>query len=222
MAMPTGQPKVSVGYPISDVRKIASLVGRMRAKFGLSPVDMVPIFEILEFRITDTFPDFRFVVDLDINFDHSVLALTKWSPPEIVVRESVYQHAAAEFGPARVVLAHELGHLWLRHGQNYTSRVNTQREDHLLFEWQADEFAAELLMPSEVVLSMTPDVIAKRFLVPSRTAKARLQTLLARDRSSPETKIPRFEPYSGLLSRYEREVLKWVPTTRFYESRAAD
>lgn len=197
----TGQTPISVGYLASETDRIASLAREMRDKLKLASDAAAPIFQILEFRIIEAFPDFRFVVDYPDNFDHPVLALTRWNPPQIVVRESVYLHAAADSGPARVVLAHELGHLWLEHGRNHS----------LLYEWQADEFAAELLMPGDIAVSLSAEHIAKQYAVPMRTAEIRLQTLKARRSKRSANKVPKFEPYAGLLSRYEIEVLKWVP-----------
>jgi hypothetical protein len=213
----TDEPQVTICCSFDDIDKIAHSAERMRAALNLAPQDAAPIFDILEFQIAEVehFKDFSFVIDFDANFDHCVLAMTRLNPPEIVVRESVYRHAAVGTASARVVLAHELGHLWLGHGQNLLGGTKSPVEEQaLLVEWQADEFAAELLMPRQIILAMEPDCVARQFAVPLRSAQARLQTLTSRRRRSKKD-VPRFEQYKGLLSRFENEVLKWVPVRHF-------
>jgi hypothetical protein len=194
---------VFITFSFADVERIASSARWMRDALHLSPQDAVPILDVLEFRVVEALKNFRFVVDLDDNFDRSVLAKARRIPmPEIVVRESVYQHATIDSGAARVVLAHELGHLWLGH-------VEPSDGYSAFLEWQADEFAAELLMPGTVAVEMDAERIERQFSVPLRTAKVRLQTLRNRQRDCSAI----FEKYSGLLSRFEKEVLKWVPAS---------
>jgi uncharacterized protein DUF955 len=203
--------QVFICYSHADMKGIASSAKHLRETLNISLKEALPIFDVLEFRIADFFKEFRFVVDLDHNFDPSVLAMTRQDPPEIIVRESVYQHAAVGSEPARVVLAHELGHFWLGHGGNVARGVAPSLE-HSQLEWQADEFAAELLMPGNIAKQMTADHIAKQFAVPLKTAKIRRQALEARQKSLSATNNFGFEAYTGLLSRFEKEVLNWVPT----------
>jgi len=201
---------VFISYSYGDEKRIASLAAHLRQTIGVRPEKAFPIVDVLEFQICDLWKNFRFVVNLDSNFDPLVLATAKFDPPEIVVRESVYQHAVIDSRPARVVLAHELGHFWLRHGRKSLKEAQLEAE---YLEWQADEFAAELLMPSGIASRMAPDEIAGQFKVPPQTAKVRLETLEARRKISSADGVPRYEPFMGLLSRFERELLYWAPAS---------
>lgn len=64
------------------------------------------------------------------------------------IREDVYENANNGQGRDRFTIAHELGHLILQHNHILarTSSLMTHKpyEDS---EWQADNFAAEFLMP---------------------------------------------------------------------------
>jgi hypothetical protein len=217
---------IFISYSHADIDRIASLAARFRQALGLSSKEEFPIVDVLEFEISKVCKDFRLTVDLPANFDADVLATARFQPPEIVVRESVYQHAVVGSEPARVILAHELGHLWLAHGAEPAA-------EHIQIEWQADEFAAELLMPGDVISKMVADEfalellmhsdmvskkaadrIAKQFAVPSQSAKIRMEILEVRRQNSSKNNVPRFEPYTPLLSRFERDLLYWVPANQ--------
>jgi hypothetical protein len=203
---------IFISYSHADITRIASLAARFRRALDLSPKEEFPIVDVLEFEISKVCKDFRLAVDSPTNFDVDVLAAARFQPPEIVVRESVYQHAAVGSEPARVVLAHELGHLWLAHGTEPAG-------DYIQLEWQADEFAAELLMPGDIVSKIGADRIAKQFAVPLQSAKLRKKTLEERRQNSSKGNVPRFEPYRPLLSRFERDLLYWVPPSAVRSSK---
>lgn len=66
----------------------------------------------------------------------------------ICVRESVYNGAVKGVGRDRFTLCHELGHLFM-HDDVPHSRV-MENQNHKIYEdseWQADTFAAEVMMP---------------------------------------------------------------------------
>jgi hypothetical protein len=195
---------IFISYSYEAAISIASLAARLRHDLQLSIEEEFPIVDVLEFQIVQFCKDFRLVVDSSVNFDQNVLAMARLAPPEIAVRESVYQHAAVGSEPARVILAHELGHLLLAHGAASSA-------EHIQLEWEADEFAAELLMPSAIASTMSEDRIARQFAVPLRTAKSRLEKLKPRQKYSSKKGVPRFECYTPLVSQFEKELLYWVP-----------
>ena len=82
-------------------------------------------------------------------------AYTQFTPPRIVLRESVYR-AAAEYAPrSRMTLAHELGHLVLHSGlakaRGPAKIITDQIKPFNSAEWQANKFAATFLMPEHLV-----------------------------------------------------------------------
>jgi hypothetical protein len=200
-----------ISYSHSDAKRISSLVHKLRADFQVALHEPFPIIDVLEFDLTKLWRDFRFVVEADEEFDDFVLATAKSEPREISVRESVYQHAIVGSPTARVVLAHELGHVILGHGSGFSKNVSNEQAIFSIAEWQADEFAAELLIPSTLAAQMTYEEIAREFAVPIHSAQLRLQTLKNREVNSSPSKIPRFEHYTDLLSRFDKQVLYWAP-----------
>jgi|SRR5947209_8368838 len=122
------KPSVFISYSYSDETTIASLAAGLRKTVDVRPETAFPIVDVLEFQISDVWKNFRLVIDLDSSFDPLVLATARFDPPEIAVRESVYQHAVIDSRPARVVLAHELGHLCLHHGRKSPSEVKLEAE----------------------------------------------------------------------------------------------
>jgi len=68
----------------------------------------------------------------------------------IELREDVYLEACDDNGRARFTVAHEFGHLFLEHKPVY-SRRSGPHEIYEDSEWQANQFAAEFLMPVELV-----------------------------------------------------------------------
>ena len=84
----------------------------------------------------------------------------------------------------RFTIAHEIGHYVLQHGnaprdsaQNFGSRVNSP------IERDANQFAAELLMPEEAVVAMinqgyrSPETLAQLFMVSPAAMGYRLANL---------------------------------------------
>lgn len=200
-----------ISYSHLDAQRIAALAAKLRSELNLAPHKRFPIVPFLEFQLTDLWKDFRLVIESDDDFEELVLATAKNEPPEITVRESVYQHAVNGSAVARVILAHELGHVILRHGSNPHQIKSDEQEGFSVVEWQADEFAAELLMPSQLTMQMTSDEIAGEFAVPLRSAELRLQTLKTRQTISSAAKIPRFEHHIDLLSKFDKQLLRWMP-----------
>ncbi|MEM7101242.1 MAG: ImmA/IrrE family metallo-endopeptidase [Pseudomonadota bacterium] len=98
----------------------------------------------------------------------------------IEIKESVYLGAHDQVPKDRFTISHELGHLFLKHQASF-SRA-TIRRDHKTYqdsEWQADTFAAELLMDSRRIdlKKDTVQTLTKRFGVSYQAAEVRLRKL---------------------------------------------
>lgn len=86
----------------------------------------------------------------------------------------------------RFTLAHELGHYALLHGDRSDGEeiFHRQEGNRSPFETEANTFAAEILMPSQVVRHLimeenitAPDALARRFNVSTRAMVIRLMNL---------------------------------------------
>jgi Zn-dependent peptidase ImmA (M78 family) len=83
-------------------------------------------------------------------------------------------------GRARFTLFHELGHLLLAHSHAFHKDDGTAIDQCENSEWQADQFAAEMLMPLNVILSRnltTPSQLMRAFGVAEHEATYRLKKL---------------------------------------------
>lgn len=105
----------------------------------------------------------------------------------IQIREDIYDNACRlsratvnQCGRDNFTLAHEIGHLFLHRGAIGYARgnVDTSHERYEDSEWQADQFAAEFLMPyDQIHLGMTVSAIQQMYLVSRAAAQNRLSYL---------------------------------------------
>ena len=103
---------------------------------------------------------------------------TAFDGTEIRLREDVYSKACAGQPRARFTAAHEIGHWALHSNLNMTMARNTGAATpaYKCSEWQANQFAAEILMPFEFFKSTdTVDLIMKRHGVSQQAATKRMR-----------------------------------------------
>lgn len=148
-------------------------------------------------NLTDEdFVDFRYILDLmsilykDYNFNYIVLpdnnkrfksneeAHTDISKGTIYIKESVYKDLENPSSRSHFTIAHEVGHYFFHHlfGPVMSRNIRPDKiyEDP---EWQADQFAAELLMPYNLVKNLGVEEIYRRCNVSFAAAKVRYQKL---------------------------------------------
>lgn len=99
---------------------------------------------------------------------------------EIHIREDVYAALRSGERRARFTVAHEIGH-WILHPDVALAR-NARDGRHDFFEdseWQADCFAAEFLMPAQMVIKWcsTANAVSEEFGVSLDAAIIRVQVL---------------------------------------------
>ena len=128
--------------------KLRKSAMRVRSILGVKTPDFPShAFDIL---LSGSFPEYKFdVLEADIMGPHE--GLTEPDQKIMFLREDVYDGAMTGDGRDRFTFAHELGHLLL-HSGNYLARYDpaAPKPTHKKYEdseWQADNFAAELLMP---------------------------------------------------------------------------
>lgn len=100
---------------------------------------------------------------------------------KMVIREDIYNALHNSLDPlhnrARFTIAHEFGHLLMHEGVALARHSNYTHKFFEDSEWQADAFAAELLMPSEGCLGMTPEDIRSIYGVSNTAAQAKYNAL---------------------------------------------
>lgn len=102
--------------------------------------------------------------------------LTYTNEGNIKIREDVYLNAVEGKGRDRFTMAHELGHFLLHNPKNVIlARTKSKTKIYEDAEWQADTFAAELLMPIDMITDEDDiDSISRKFGVSAKAAEVRL------------------------------------------------
>jgi len=127
---------------------------------------------ILEFALDDLVEDAYFRVANDDELGGAE-GMTDGEHPVITLSASTYMGLGRSDSRARMTVAHELGHLLLHSGQHvfhFEEPVNDNRFDP---EWQADQFAAALLMPRYAFAKMRSVHEAMRTFGVSKAAAIR-------------------------------------------------
>lgn len=152
------------------------------------------------------------------------LALADPQRLEILIRASVFRSAEDDYPDARMVLAHELGHIALHRGAEQKAR-KAHGNDELKFipieqsaEAQAWKFARALTMPLHLAQSSeTAEQLARLCNVPIEQAKLRLQEICVRKekRGTPAFVQPLFtssqsraDAAEAKKAKYAREILR--------------
>ena len=148
----------------------------LRKRFELEHDKMFPIMEFLELIMPKIDPEFV-VVPVE---DSDLPGRAAETIPElhmIRVKQSIYDAACAGGYWARLVMAHELGH-YLCHGDDnvaYAYPVSgEQLPPDIDAERQADIFAAELLVPVNLIDEPSEFLVSKHFGVPKGVARTQI------------------------------------------------
>lgn len=130
---------------------IATVAEKVRSMLGIENVAYVPIVDALE-RVLDQRMNF---IQMEIGTYSEMDGADGLTDPDgkfIMIREDVYESAIKGEGRARFTIAHELGHYFLHTGIPLMrcgkgDGVAAYRKS----EPQANQFAAELLMPRSFI-----------------------------------------------------------------------
>lgn len=168
----------------SQIRQYARYVRRQFNAQG-PYIDIVKIVEELFPKFIRGY-NFRIVNDDDEDVDmKGILAYTESKNGEITmyVQEKIYDEALMDKGPARFTLAHEGGHVLMHCDENVILRrvesfgeLHTPIENEKNPEWQADQFAAELLAPLALTKGLPVYEIMDKFKVSYMCASNRKGT----------------------------------------------
>lgn len=102
----------------------------------------------------------------------------------IYLSEYTYKQACHNHPRTRYTIMHELGHLVLGHSRTFHRGLSLQQAKPFIdSEWQADQFAAEILMPLDIIRRdglFSPGRIQDRFGVSSQASEIRYRQLVKR------------------------------------------
>merc|ERR1711916_71906 len=152
---------------------IGAVIGRDFASF--------PIVECIELMDEKGLLDFEVLDDLELG-GVAAQVLRSQGAPKLQVQNSVYEEACDNKSFGRFTLAHELGHFFLHSKQSIPlTREMNPKAGHEAYEdseWQANTFAAELLVDSRLLRDariLSVEEISKKFFVSKQTAKIQLK-----------------------------------------------
>ena len=168
----------------SHIKYVCMVVRRILNLSITDKFDVVKMLDKLVFVMADLEYHFDYEVrpDDDKIFNSKEEALTDLKTGIIYIKQSVMYEACSKKNPRAVfTIAHELGHYFLHY---FPSSVKFARVSECMkvpifmdVEWQADTFAAELLMPEEACKDMSIEKIMNVYNVSSQAAEVRWRKL---------------------------------------------
>lgn len=148
--------------PARSKSEIEELAKEFRDQFDFSDEPYLPVIQFLETLYEADIVLMEIVCDGELDGDEA-----RALPDESTIQltESVYNGAVAGTGHSRFTIAHELGHLFLHRGVPSTyARGASQHKIYEDSEWQADFFAASILIDSrQTTGEETAEEIADKF-----------------------------------------------------------
>jgi hypothetical protein len=156
---------------------IRNLTLKLRGILGLQNHCYFPVVDFLERGMPKIFPEFNYEYVEKTKMGR-VEGLTIPETNTIQIREDVYVAATKNEGRARFTIAHEIAHYIIHKDQPPCfARVNEVLPVYVDPEWQANVFAAELLMPFHLVVEKTADEIVEKCKVSREAAEYRLSKI---------------------------------------------
>jgi hypothetical protein len=159
------------------VAQIEAMAGTVRKHLGIPLHGRIPMQWLLEQGLDFIFEDAYFEIDEDRKLGGAE-ARTSYHEPVITVSRGTYDQLERGHPRARMTIAHEVGHL-LMHCLRPIALNKTARYDHHTDpEWQANVFAAALLMPRRAFMkTRSVDEAMKEFGVSRSAAEVRARWL---------------------------------------------
>ncbi len=146
--------------------EIESYANNLRSKFNVSLDEPFPILQLLEKFSNEGLLTVQYLEDNDKIFEENTPA--KYNPSEnyIYVKESVLEELENNEFRANFTLAHEFFHYFQFQVLDFKFEDVEKCLTYEDPEWQADEFAGQLLIPTNYILGdCDVDMLAAKFNV---------------------------------------------------------
>ncbi len=167
--------------PLSTVR-IRKVADNLRTAFKIER-PYFPVADVVELVFPHIISDYVFELctksEMDQHYGRGVHAMAIPTESRIVLRDDIYDGLLEENPRDRFTVAHEIGHFILHHGVGFARGETANAvKPYENSEWQADTFAAELLMPiAHALQCASVQEIMTTFGVSNLAAKIRWETL---------------------------------------------
>lgn len=158
---------------IMSSEKIENVAETLRSIFQLDPVKRVQMVNLVESVLPEVLPDYLFSVlpDEDMPGMAGITAIGEYT---ICLAESTYVALCNGDPDARMIAAHEFGHLILHSQQAPQLAKRTTADERVDPEWQADRFAEAWMMPWDgVAKCRSANHVAAKYSVPDDVAARR-------------------------------------------------
>lgn len=158
-----------------SMKDIRLIVNAIKKRCGFYDYIQFPVMFFWEQIIPEIFENYRFLYVEDDEL--KVLeAYTDHNLKLVKVKISVYLNALNGSSKDLFTIAHEIGHLFLHDGEAIIfARTNERFPAYKSAEWQANYFAAEMLMGSHLIVDMPIDEIMKKCNVSKKSAEIQLR-----------------------------------------------
>jgi hypothetical protein len=157
-----------------QVRKVASTLHEV---FSLNTNESIDVISLIDIDIPKKLEGFHYEVVPDKEMGNYA-GLYYPAEMKMELKESVYDGACSGNGQDKFTIAHEIGHMILHSDEVALAKTTSDSKPRIFedSEWQADQFAAELLMPfNEVVSLNSPEEIQEKFKVSAQAARVRFE-----------------------------------------------
>lgn len=164
-----------VSKPVS-INMLRKLAYEYRCRVGIQDKLYFPIIEFIEWVLPIIDGGFDYEIVDESELPYGTYALTKPDEKLMLIRLDVYNDVCDDAGRARFTLAHELAHLLL-HGKSNISfaRATENVPAYRKPEWQANTFAAELLIPRHLVKDMSLEDVMQECGVSRQCAEIQMK-----------------------------------------------
>ena len=148
--------------PMSKV-SIVKMVQEIKEIIGAKEDLFFPVTHFLENVLPVIDSEFQYEYVDKKEMPNGTYAFYNPKTNKMTIREDVYEGACKGIGRDRFTIAHEIGHYFLHADELVVARSeNSIYKSYTDPEWQANKFAAELLIPSDLTRHMSAHDIAER------------------------------------------------------------
>ncbi len=170
---------------ITEIRRLATSI---RRNSQIEPEEPFPVLEFMEFSLAEGLPGFDWAIFENLPHLMEACAFPDGCTenpdgPFIKVSGKVYEAAHRGDGRARLTILHECGHVLLHRkvAVHHRGEIGADLKVYENSEWQANTFAAELLMPPESFCTcLSLDEFRDRMRVSGKAAMVQGQKLQRR------------------------------------------
>lgn len=150
--------------PLS-VKDIRSIAASIREQYGIAKDKAFPILEILNQLFYDNYLSIQLLTDDDPYLDKNTPAVYNANDNFIYLKESVIEEIENGNYRSNFTLAHEFFHYLQHQVLGFTFEEVETRKTYEDPEWQANEFAGELLLPKKYLEIVDDEYLSKHFQV---------------------------------------------------------